>query len=123
SQKADFDVSTAWDGGTSLKLYGNMDKDSISSVTLYSADLPVEKDTVFTTTAKASGESQLDAVLTFDDGSEEVLEGDKKVTEDWTCVSYDLSQFAGKKIRSIGYEISTGEADSAYELNLGNISI
>lgn len=123
SLKADFDVSTAWYGGTSLKLYGNMDKDSISSVTLYSADLPVEKDTVFTTTAKASGESQLDAVLTFDDGSEEVLEGDKKVTEDWTCVSYDLSQFAGKKIRSIGYEISTGEADSAYELNLGNISI
>ena len=47
SLKADFDVSTAWYGGTSLKLHGNMDKDSISSVTLYSADLPVEKDTVF----------------------------------------------------------------------------
>lgn len=43
SLKADFDVSTAWYGGTSLKLHGNMDKDSISSVTLYSADLPVER--------------------------------------------------------------------------------
>lgn len=123
SLAADFDVSTAWYGGTSLKLYGNMEKDTPSTIKLYSADLPVEEDTVFTTTAKASDETQLNAVLTFDDDSTETLEGDKKVGEDWTCVTYDLSDFAGKKIRSISYELSAGEADSGYVMNMGNISI
>lgn len=120
---ARFDVAEAWYGGTSLKLYGKMEKDKVSKIQMYSADLPVEKNTVFTTTAKASTESQLNAVLTFDDGSEETLKGDKKVSDTWTTVTYDLSKFAGKKIRTISYDITAVEADPQYALNFGNISI
>lgn len=123
SLKADFDVSQAWYGGNSLKLYGNMEKDKASRIQMYSADLPVEENTVFTTVAKSGTESELNAVLTFDDGSEEILKGDKKISDNWTEVTYDLSQFAGKKIRTISYDITAMEADDQYALNLGNISI
>lgn len=121
--KATFDIGSAWYGGTSLKLRGNMEKDAASVIDLYSADLPVEKSATFTTTAKAGSETELNAVLTFDDGSSETIKGDKKVGTDWTTVSYDLSKFGGKNIRRISYEMKTAEDVSGFELFFGNISL
>lgn len=121
--KASFDIANAWYGGTSLKLSGNMEKNTASVIHLYSADLPVEKDMRFTTTAKAGTEAALNAVLTFDDESQETIKGDKKVGTDWTTVTYDVSEFEGKKIRRISYEVAAGEENSFFELYLGNISM
>lgn len=121
--KASFDVGNAYYGGTSLKFRGDMGKGKASTVKLYSAALPLEEKVVYTTTAKASCETSLNAVLTFDDGSTETIKGDKKVGTDWTTVSYDVSKFAGKQICSISYEIISEEDSTGYELYLGNISI
>lgn len=118
-----FDVGNAWYGGTSLKLLGKMGKDQSSVIHLYSADLPVEKSTTFTTTAKASGETALNAVLTLDDGSTETLKGDKKVGTDWTTVTYDLSKLEGKNIRRISYELISSEDNSKFQFFFGNISM
>lgn len=120
---ATFDVGAAYYGGTSLKFRGSMEKDKATTIKLYSADLPVEKDVKFTTVAKANTETALDAYVTYDDGSEEVLKGDKKVGEDWTEVSYDLSKAEGKKIRTLSYKVAATEESAAYELFFGNISI
>lgn len=120
---ATFDVANAYYGGNSLKFRGNIGKDTASVIKLYSADLPVEEDVIFTTVAKASNETALDAVLTFDDGSEETITGDVKVGTDWTKVTYDVSGFAGKKIRTISYKLSAAEDVTGYELYLGNISV
>lgn len=54
SLKADFDVADAWYGGNSVKLYGNMEKGKASRIQMYSADLPVEEKTVFTTVTKSN---------------------------------------------------------------------
>lgn len=118
-----FDVGNAWYGGSSLKLLGNMGKEDSSVIHLYSADLPVEKSTTFTTTAKATTETSLNAVLTLDDGSTETLKGDKKVGTDWTTVTYDLSKLEGKNIRRISYEMTAKEEDSHYQFFFGNISM
>lgn len=120
---AAFDVGNAWYGGTSLRLLGNMAKDTASTIDLYSADLPVEKDTTFTTTVKATQETQVNAVLTFDDNSTETIKGDKKAGEDWTTITYDLSKFEGKNIRKIAYELTTKENADSYKLYFGNITM
>lgn len=123
SLKASYDVAGAYYGGNSLKFRGNIQKDQATTLNLYSADLPLEENVIFTTIAKASNETELSAVLTFDDGSQEIIKGDKKVGSDWTKVTYDVSEMSGKKIRNLSYKITASEDNSAYELNLGNISI
>lgn len=120
---ASFSVADSYYGGTSVKFRGDMGKGDKSEVKLFSADLPVEEEVIFNTTAKANAETKLSAVLTFDDGSEETVEASGSIGTDWTTVTYDISEFAGKKIRSISYAIESEEDKKGYELYLGGLSI
>lgn len=120
---ATFDVANAWYGGNSLKLRGKMQADKTSEIMLYSADLPLTKTTKWTSTLKAASETQLNLVLTLDDGSKQVIKADKNIGEDWTTVSFDVSKLAGKNVRKISYSIKTAETSDNYELYFGNISV
>lgn len=121
---ADLDVGDAYYGGNSLILRGDMKKDTESVIKLYSADLDAQEQMIFTTAAKVRGsEVALDAVLALDDGSEVILEGDKKVGEEWTVVSYDAASLAGKTIKAISYRIKAGEDANGLQLRLGNITM
>lgn len=121
---ADLDVGDAYYGGNSLIVRGTMKKDVPSVMKLYSAKLPACEQMIFTTAAKTKGaEIALDAVLTLDDGTELVLEGDKKVGEEWTVVSYDTSQLAGKTIRTISYRLTSAADVSGLQLRFGNITM
>lgn len=120
---AAFDVGNAWYGGTSLKLYGKTAAGASSVIHMYSADLPVEEATVFTTTVKTDAETDLNAILTFDDGTTETVNGDAKAGEGWTTIGFDISGYAGKKIREISYEIIPATENSFYQINFGNITI
>lgn len=78
----------------------------------------------FTTTARAKGaEIALDAVLTLDDGSELVLEGDKKVGDAWTTVTYQTADLAGKTIRNISYRLTSDTDTTALQFRFGNITM
>lgn len=121
--EASFDVDNAWYGGTSVKVYGKVEEGNASVLHLYSADLPLEKTTSFSTIVKANIETELNAILLFDDGSTETIKGDKTVEEEWTKVLFNLSKFAGKNIRRISYEIRPLESGDVYQLNFGNITI
>lgn len=123
SLSAGYDVANAYYGGSSLKLRGNMEKGSNSVIKLYSAELPVENGVVFTTTAKASSQTMLSAVLELEDGSIETIKGDKGADKEWTDISFDISELAGKTIKSISYQLSTEEASEDYEFYFGNITI
>lgn len=124
SLTADLDVGDAFYGGNSLIVRGTMKQNVPSVMKLYSAKLPVSEQMIFTTAAKAKGaQIALDAVLTLDDGSELVLEGDQKVGEEWTVVTYDTFGLAGKTIRTISYRL-TSEADAAgLQFRFGNITM
>lgn len=121
---ADLDVGDAFYGGNSLILRGGMKQGSESVIRLYSADLPAAEQMLYTTTAKAKGGAiSLDAILELDDGSEVILEGDQKVGEEWTTVTYDASEAAGKKIRAISYRL-IAEADvKGLQFRFGNITM
>lgn len=120
---AAFDVGNAWYGGNSLKLYGNMEEGRSSIIHLYSADLPVEETTYFSTTVMANTETELNAILLFDDGSQETIKGDHKVGDQWTAVNFDISKYSGKNIRAISYELKPTEQSTFYQFNFGNITI
>lgn len=123
SLTAAFDVGNAWYGGSSLKLYGNMEQGKASVIHLYSADLPVNDKTSFSTTVMANTETELNAVLQFDDGSQEIIKGDQKANEQWTEINFDISGYVGKNIRKISYELTPVEQSTFYQLNFGNITI
>lgn len=121
---ADLDVGDAYYGGNSLIVRGTMKKDVPSTMKMYSAKLPACEQMVFTTAAKTKGaEVALDAVLTLDDGTEVVLEGDKKAGEEWTVISYDTSELAGKTIRTISYRMTAAEDVNGLQLRFGNITM
>ncbi|MDE6219537.1 MAG: endo-beta-N-acetylglucosaminidase, partial [Lachnospiraceae bacterium] len=121
---ADLDVGDAYYGGTSLILRGTMKQGVSSDIKLYSASLPVSDKMTFTTTARAKGaEVALDAVLTFDDGSELVLEGDKKVQDEWTTVNYTTSELAGKTVKAISYRLTSGADIDSLQFRFGNITM
>ncbi|MDE6052305.1 MAG: endo-beta-N-acetylglucosaminidase, partial [Lachnospiraceae bacterium] len=121
---ADLDVGDAYFGGTSLILRGAMKQGVSSDIKLYSASLPVSDKMTFTTTARAKGaEVALDAVLTLDDGSELVLEGDKKVQDEWTTVHYTTSDLAGKTIKAISYRLTSGADIDNLQFRFGNITM
>ena len=121
---ADLDVGDAWYGGTSLILRGSMKAGAESVIRLYSAGLPATEQMMFTTTVKArGGEVAVDAVLTTDDGSETVLEGDQKAQEEWTTITYDASAVAGKTIREISYRLRSDADVNGLQLRFGNITM
>lgn len=120
---ATFDNEQAWYGGNSLKLAGNMDAGKASKITLYSADLPITKDTVWTTTAKATVPTALDLVVTLEDGTEQVIAADKQVGADWTTVRFDVSKLAGKRVQRIAYSMKASKQATDYTFHFGNLSI
>ncbi|MDE7028969.1 MAG: discoidin domain-containing protein [Lachnospiraceae bacterium] len=121
---ADLDVGDAYYGGTSLILRGSVKQGVASNIKMYSAELPVSDKMTFTTTARAKGaEVALDAVLTFDDGSELVLEGDKKVVDEWTTVTYQTAELAGKTVKTVSYRLTPGADSGSLQLRFGNITM
>lgn len=119
--KASIDYADAWNGGNSLKLRGNMEKGQTSQIKLYKTAFELAKDTVFTTTAKASDKTALDLVLTFADGKTETVKGE--VGTDWTTVTYDVSKFAGQVVAEISYDLTSEAANDVYELHFGQIAV
>lgn len=117
------DYADAFNGGNSLKLRGNMQAEQTSSMKLYQTKVKIDKDTKFTTTAKASTETELALVLGYADGKTEVIKADKPVGDDWTTVNYDVKKAAGKEVTSISYEITAAKDSDIYELHLGQLAI
>ena len=121
---AELDAEDAFYGGTSLMLSGSVKQGTESVIKMYSAGLPAAEGMLFTTTARTNGAAvSLDAVLTFDDGTERILEGDKKVGKEWTTVSYDTSGLSGETIRAISYKLTADEDADDMQFRFGNITM
>lgn len=121
--KANLDFTTAYYGGNSIKLEGNLEKNKKSTIKLYSSDIKVDKKISCTTTAKSNHSIKLDLVLDFQDGSKEIIEGNQNVNKEWTTITYDISKFNNKRIKSIGYSLESNENLDDIKINLGNITI
>ena len=65
----------------------------------------------------------MDLVLTFHDGTETTISADKKLSTDWTKLTYDISPYVGKSIKTISYKLSSPVCVDNFLANLGNITI
>lgn len=122
--KADIDYTNAYYGGNSIKLSGYLAEGKSSTIKLYSADLNLPEGVQFTTTAKASGNTvAMDLVLTFQDGTEATIAADQKLGTEWTKLTYDVSPYVGKSIKTISYKIASPVCVENFSANLGNITV
>lgn len=120
--KPSMDYSTAYYGGNSIKLYGEMEKDAASSLTLYSADLQVDSQMTAYTYVSADHNVAVDLVLSLSDGTSKIISGDTTATEEFTKISFDLSEAVDHTITTIGLNFTLKDESAITRINVGNLS-
>ena len=125
SAKIDFD--DAWWGGTSMKVYGNMDADKSNHIKLYSAQLDITDNTEFEIVYKTpvSGVNMELGLCFGDDYSDENFKFyPVEVTSngEWNTAKVDLSGDAGKRAIAISLRFNAPEGVSDYSMNVGRMA-
>lgn len=120
--KPSFDYSAAYYGGNSIRLYGALEKDAASVLTLYSADLKVDSQMKAFTYVKADHSVAVDLVVSLSDGTDKIIQGDTAAQEEFTKISYDLSEIADSTIKTIGLSFTLKDESDIAMINLGNLS-
>lgn len=123
SLSATYDYTDAWYGGDSIKLSGSVEQDAVSTIDLYATDVALTSDTKLSIKAKATAETTVNAVLTFDDGTTAEVEGKSKAGEDWGTIEFDIKDHADKTLSKLSFSLASSEAGSGYAFHLGNITL
>lgn len=121
--EAYIDYADAYQGGNSIRLRGNLDEDKVSSILLYATKVTLEDSYTFTSTLKATKDTNVKLVLGFEDGTDLTLDADKKIGEDWTEVSFDIKDAKDKVMTSIAYEFSSDESVTSQDIRIGQLAI
>ncbi|MCI5924753.1 MAG: discoidin domain-containing protein [Oscillospiraceae bacterium] len=119
----DFDLIGAYNGGSSLVLYGTVDAENF--IHLYKSNLDVNNaskmDVTFKKTSDDSAALKLGVI--FKDDPDTVVKFDiansSAKSEEWVTSTVDLSAYAGKEIAAFGLVVD-GEA-SDYQINIGQM--
>lgn len=137
----DYDYSTAWNGGSSIKAEGLLDPGSSTDIRLFKTDLPTDTDVLLSLTCKldwsyAGNQSQdnepdsalvqLQMLLYYQDQPEtpEVLSFDAVPGTDWTTLAKRLAGGTKRRIAAIGVRIiSQAEKSIAVKVNLGELKL
>jgi len=120
----DYDFTDAYNGGTSIKFYGNLD--AANDILIYSTDIAVENKMTLALTAKG-GLENASLVAYLDDGSAAAYADCEQVItalatgEGWVETVVDLSAYAGKTLKAIGLKVEG--SDPNYQINLGRITV
>ncbi len=124
----DYDFSTAWNGGNSLKFYGNLDAAKANDIMLYSTFVTVEDGMELGLTYKGD-QGCLRLVAYVGDESTKSYDECEKVVyemtagEGWTTDVADLSAYAGMTLYAIGIQVESAEALNDYQVNLGRLTL
>ena len=125
SAKIDFD--DAWWGGTSMKVYGNMDAEKSNHIKLYSAQLDITETSKFSITYKAPKDGvNVELGLCYgDDYSDENFKFypiETTAGEGWNTATVDLSGDAGKRAIAISLRYTAPEGVTDYAMNVGRMA-
>ena len=117
------DYADAYNGGNGLRLYGNFEKDAVSRMKLYATKVELSEDFDYSAVIKADQEMAVNLVLGFEDGTETVFEADNKAGTDYTTLTFDVKDVAGKVLRSISLEFASTEDAKGIDVRLGELAI
>lgn len=120
----DFDLVGAYNGGSSLVVYGAVDAENFMH--LYKTDLEVAADTKVDLTFKKTSEDDvaMKLALIFEDDTDTVVKLDvansAAKSDSWVTSTVDLSDYAGKKVAAMGL-VFDGTAED-YQINIGELA-
>lgn len=125
-----YDFTDAYNGGTSIQFYGDLDANKANDIMLYSTDVAVTDGMTLSLTAKNDdGKARL--VAYYGDDSTASYEECETVAygltaseaDTWTTTVVDISDHAGKTLYAIGLKVESDTAVSDYHINLGQLAI
>lgn len=125
----DFDRTDAYNGGSSLKIEGNIESENPNHIKLYSTKLDIKDDTtelsiVYKTPLE---ENNMKIGLGFGDNySEENFEFfdvENGAPGEWSTSKISLADHVGKTVSAISLKFDSSEDISGFKINIGNISI
>jgi endo-beta-N-acetylglucosaminidase D len=117
----------AYEGGNSLVLSGKLSSDN--TIRLYKTDLDLTGGSKVNLTYNkpSSDDSQLKLGLIFADDTSTMVPvdvSDGTATDGWKTVGVDLSQYAGRKIATLGLIVKAGAKPiDGYQANIGKITL
>lgn len=120
----DFDLVGAYNGGSSLVVYGAVDAENF--LHLYKTDLDVADSTKVDLTFKKTSEDDvaMKLGLIFEDDTDTVVKLDvansAAKSDEWVTSTVDLSAYSGKKIAAMGLVFDGTAAD--YQMNIGKLA-
>ncbi len=124
----ELDWNEAYNGGTSLKVSGDLD--AANQLDLFATQLDIAGDTVlqiaFKTGTSASA-SHLEVGLTFEDGLGlgplELLDVGDTTTDGWNTKEFDLSAFSGQTLARLSLRFAAAAPVSGYTIHVGKLAI
>ncbi|MFF2502642.1 hypothetical protein ACFVTY_04530 [Streptomyces sp. NPDC058067] len=123
----DYDYTLAHDGGSSLRIAGDLGPDNTTTVRLFKTALKVtggERLSVTFTTGRAGADSGLEVGLIFADAPTRFvwLPAGRTTSRSWNTVVRGLDMFEGRTIAAIGVRVSS-RRQGAYAVNLGELAL
>ncbi|HEY2495058.1 MAG TPA: discoidin domain-containing protein [Paenibacillus sp.] len=124
--KPSIDFTTAYYGGSSLKVAGTLNTANATNVQLYKTDLLAEKNTELAVTYHTPFKSSnIKVGITFADAPDQIVYLDAGKTEEnkWTTKKLSLNQYAGKRISSLSLYFSSDTEIADYKIHIGELSV
>lgn len=126
----DYDFTDAYNGGTSIHFYGDLDANKANDIMLYSTDVAVTDGMTLSLTAK-NDDGKAKLVAYYGDDSTASYEECETVAYDltasdadtWTTTVVNISDHVGKTLYAIGLKVESDTAVSDYHINLGQLAI
>ena len=122
-----FDYSTAYNGGSSLKVSGALSSSNPTNLRLYKTKLNVSSGVQLSLkykTGTANAASNMKVGLLFEDNPSNFVYFDvgNTTSADWNTKNIDLSSYAGKTIATVGLRFESSSSIN-YSANIGELAL
>lgn len=125
-----YDFNDAYNGGTSIQFYGDLDANKANDIMLYSTDVAVTEGMTLSLTAKNDdGKARLvayygnDSTASYEECETVAYDLTASKADTWTTTVVDISDHVGKTLYAIGLKVESDTAVSDYRINLGQLAI
>ena len=125
-----YDFTDAYNGGTSIQFYGDLDANKANDIMLYSTDVAVTEGMTLSLTAKNDdGKASLvayygnDSTASYEECETVAYDLTASKADTWTTTVVDISDHVGKTLYAIGLKVESDTAVSDYRINLGQLAI
>ncbi|KPV59697.1 endo-beta-N-acetylglucosaminidase [Paenibacillus sp. A3] len=124
--KPSFDFTTAYYGGSSLKLAGTLSPQNATNLKLYKTDLLVEQNTKLSFTFKSQTKhADLKVGLSFADQPDKFvfLDAGGLHPGTWDTQTFNLNPYRGKRIAAISLYADAKQTIPDFSVNIGQLSV